>query len=112
MVEASRKVVGTEVQAAAMDQVPTAEKKVEPSYKESHKQFMREFLKNKKQEAVMFFKRSKDAVLSVYAPNSFQGQGCISCTADHNVRSKQLSFSENFVLFVCSYQARKRQAYR
>jgi len=34
----------------------------------------------------MKFKRSNDAVLTVYTPDSFIGQGCISCSADHNVR--------------------------
>ena len=32
------------------------------------------------------FKRSNDAVLTVFSPNSFHGQGCFSCSADHNVR--------------------------
>lgn len=34
----------------------------------------------------MKFKRSNDAVLKVYVPESYNGQGCISCSADHNVR--------------------------
>jgi len=34
----------------------------------------------------MKFKRSNDAVLTVFTPDSFSGQGCISCSADHNVR--------------------------
>lgn len=36
----------------------------------------------------MKFKRSNDAVLTVYTPESFQGQGYIACSADHSVRSK------------------------
>jgi len=40
----------------------------------------------------MKFKRSNDAVLTVFTPESFQGNGCISCSADHNVRGKRLSF--------------------
>ena len=48
-----------------------------------------EFLKQatlKKQEVVMKFKRSNDAVLTVFTPANFNGQGCISCSADHTVR--------------------------
>ena len=42
----------------------------------------------KKQEVVMKFKRSNDAVLKVFTPNNLHGNGCISCSADHMVRSK------------------------
>ena len=65
--------------------LPTAEEK--RKMKENHDKFLLEF-KKKQQEVVMKFKRSNDAVLTVYVPESFNGQGCISCSADHNARSK------------------------
>ena len=48
-----------------------------------------EFLKlsqTKKNEVVMKFKRSNDAVLTVFTPSSYNGYGHFSCSADHNVR--------------------------
>ena len=78
--------------AAAQQQIagmPTADEK--RRLKEIHDKFLQD-LKKKQQEVVMKFKRSNDAVLSVYVPQSFNGQGCIDCAADHNVRSKYMIF--------------------
>ena len=84
MVEAAQPPTkGNEAQQIAG--VPTAEDK--RKLKESHDKFLLEY-KKKQQEVVMKFKRSNDAVLTVYVPDSFNGQGCISCSADHNARSK------------------------
>jgi len=56
----------------------------------------------------MKFKRSNDAVLTVYTPDSFIGQGCISCSADHNVRSKFLVVSNRFSPFLVVINAQKQ----
>ena len=71
--------------------MPTADEK--RRLKEIHDKFLQD-LKKKQQEVVMKFKRSNDAVLSVYVPQSFNGQGCIDCAADHNVRSKFVRWFE------------------
>ena len=71
-----------------------------------------EFLKQstlKKQEVVMKFTRSNDAVLKVYTPISFSGQGCISCSADHNVRSKYRQLRESLLKFF-SFQSSSTRA--
>ena len=36
----------------------------------------------------MKFKRSNDAVLCVFTPEDYADKGCISCAADHAVKSK------------------------
>ena len=55
--------------------------------REAHAEFMKEQA-IKKQEVVMKFKRSNDAVLKVFTPKKFNGEGCISCSADHNIKRK------------------------
>ena len=60
----------------------------------------------------MKFKRSNDAVLSVYTPDSFQGHGFITCSADHNVRSKLMPFlvtNEYLFIFVVIKPGKNRR---
>lgn len=74
---------------------PTKEEK--QKFKESQAEFLKQS-QQKKQEFVMKFKRSNDAVLAVCTPSNFAGQACISCSADHNVRSKLQPFRS---LLIC-----------
>ena len=78
--------------------VPTAEEN--KNLKALHAKFWTEY-KKKQQEVVMKFKRSNDAVLCVYVPDSFNGQGCISCSADHNARCKFWQFSFSILTNSC-----------
>jgi len=87
--------VETAQPAAPENQAPVAttsgvDKKAEQErLKKMHTEFLSK-LKANKQEVVMKFKRSNDAVLCVFTPDSYSGQGCISCAADHAVKSKLL----------------------
>ena len=94
MVEAqTREAEPAQMQAAVIvtQEKPPSAKQQAAATEDKRKIREREFLlesQKKKQEVVMKFKRSNDAVLKVYVPDSYNGQGCISCSADHNVRSK------------------------
>ena len=49
-------------------------------------------LQKQKQDYVTKFKRSNDAVLTVYTPEEFMGYGYLACSADHGIRGKLLLF--------------------